>query len=261
MGRALRRAAGAVVVCSLLVAAVGYYRYSPEITLTAGEGAADSAEPAPGGSSAAATTPTPSPSVTPTIAAPGPDPTPATGGRPASVRLLVTVEKGGVFAVTETVRLSAPVTRLDLAPPDVSLAGGVLRSAQAVVTDLDLLADGRPVRLPSPGVRRPTTVSLRTAADRFELRYRLHQTIRRSTGSPTPGRAIGAVAPVVVGVADEVPVAVAFRSAAVLNVLCPCLPPAQRTCFAGRRPAVWVGTDLARKDALVVVQLDLRKAR
>lgn len=257
MGRGLRRAAGAVVVCSLLVAAAGYYSYSPEFALTAGRGAAVSAEPAPEASTTPTATLSPSPTVTPTTA----DPTPATGGRPASIRLVVTVEKGGVFEVTETVRLSAPVTRLDLAPPDVSLAGGALRTARAVVTDVDLRADGRLVRLPGRSVRRPTTVPLRTATDRFELRYRLHQTTRRNKNSPTPGRALGAVAPVVVGVPAEVPVAVAFRSPAVLNVICPCLPPAQQTCFAGRRPTVRVGPDLARKDALVVVQLDLRKVR
>jgi hypothetical protein len=252
MGRALRRAAGAIVVCSLLVAAAAYYRYSPELALTAGGGAADSAEPAPDEPSTSAATPT----VTPTVAAPEPP----TSGRPARIRLIVRVEKRGVFEVTETVRLSAPVTRLDLAPPDVRLAGGTLRTARAVVTDVDLRAGGRPVRLPDRTVRGPRTVRLKAATDRFELRYRLNQTIRRNTMSPTPGRAIGAVAPVVVGVPDEVPVAVAFRSAAVLNVICPCLPAAEQTCFAGHRPAVRVGTDLARKDALVVVQLDLRKA-
>lgn len=256
MGRALRRAAGAVVVCSLLVAAAAYYRYSPEFALTAGQGVADSAEPAPEESTTPTTAPSPSPTAAPTTAASDADPTPTTG-----IRLVVRVEKRGVFQVTETVRLSAPVTRLDLAPPDVRPAGGTLSTARAVVTDLEVRADDRSVRLPGRSVRRPTSVRLKLATDRFELRYRLHHTIRRNKKSPTAGRALGAVAPVVVGVPDGLPVAVAFRSAAVLNLSCPRLPPAQQTCFAGHRPAVRVGTELARKDALVVVQLNLRKAR
>ena len=251
MGRALRRVAGTIVVCSLLVAAAGYYRYSPEFALVAGEVVAESAEPA----SENPVAPSPGPTVTPTPGAPEADPT------PARIRLMVGVERRGVFEVTETVRLSASVTRLDLAPPDVRLAGGTLGTAAAFVTDVALRADGRPVAVPSRTVRRPMTVRLRSATDRFELRYRLHQTIRPNKMSPTPGRAIGAVAPVVVGVPDDVPVAVAFRSAAVLNVSCPGLPPAQQTCFAGRRPAPRVASDLPRRDALVVVQLNLRKAR
>lgn len=258
MGRALRRAAGAVVVVSLLVAAAGYYRYFPEFALTAGHGSADSAEPAQH-SVSPAVTPLPSPSAAPTTTAPKPEATPSTDGRPAAIRLVVRVDGRGVFEVTETVRLPAPVTRLHLAPPDVRLAGGSLSSARPVVTDVDLRAGGRRVRLPGRSVRRPTTVRLRSATDQVTLRYRLHQTIRRNKMS-TPGRAIGAVAPVLVGVPDEVPVAVAFRSAAVLNLTCPCLTPAQQTCFAGHRPTPRVGIDLARKDALVVVQLDLRKA-
>lgn len=251
MGRALRRVAGAIIVCSLVVAAAVYYRYSPGLTLTAGRVAAESAEPAAEDS----VSPSPSPTVTPTPGAPDPNP------GPARIRLTVRVERRAVFEVTETVSLSGPVSRLELAPPDVRLAGGTLSTARAFVTDVTLRADGRPVAVPGRSVRRPTTVRLKSAADRFELRYRLHQTIRRNKMSPTPGRAIGAVAPLLVGVPDEAPVAVAFRSAAVLNLTCPALPPAERTCFAGRRPNPRVGADLARREAVVVVQLNLRKAR
>lgn len=259
MGPALRRSAGAVVVCSLLAAAAGYYRYSPEFALTAGQGAADSAEPAPGGSVTSPVTPSPSPTVSPTNAAPEPGPT--TAAPPAAIRLEVGVEGRGVFEVTETVRLSAPVDRLHLAPPDVRLAGGTLGAVRALVSDVDLRADGHVVRVPGRSVREPMTVRLTSATDRFELHYRLRRTIHRNPSSPVPGRALGAIAPVVVGVPDDVPVSVSFRSAAVLNLSCPCLPPAEQTCFAGRRPNPRVRTDLARKDALVVVQLDLTKAR
>jgi hypothetical protein len=256
MGRALRRAAGVIVVFSLLVAAAAYYLYSPELALTAGRVVSDSAEPAPNGSTLPTATPPPSPTVAPTTAER--DPTPPIGGRSD---LVVRVERRGVFAVTETVRLSAPVTQLDLAPPDLRLADGGLDTARAVVTDVDLSANDRTVRLVRRSVRQPTTVALERPADRFELRYRLHGTIRRAKQSQVPGRALGAVAPVVVGLPGDLPVSVAFRGSAVLNVTCPGLPAAHRTCFAGRRPAaVRVGPELPRQDALVMVQLDLLEA-
>ena len=270
MGRAVRRACGALLVCGLLATALAFYTYAPYLNLTVPAGAVTPAAPAAG------TTPTAtraepehsptaraggSPTLTtaPTAEAPNDDRPPDLDGGEPGIRLVATVLAGGVFDVTETVRLPAPVTRLSLVPLDLRPAGGSLRSAHASVTDLVVDADDRSVRLPRRNVHRATTVVVGRATDRFEVRYRLHGTVRVSRPSRA-GRALGAVGPLVSGVGDDLPVAMSFPGEAVSNLRCASLPVDQEACFAGRRPNVRVNRNLRHRDALVLVQLDLQRA-
>jgi len=263
MGRVLRRALGGLVVSGLLVTALAFYVYSPYLSLTSTQdGPATSAESGlstlPGKTTAVSTSsPTPIPSPTaPAREAGSPS---SAGGRQPGLRLVATVLAGGVFEVTETVRLPAPVSTLTLAPPDLRAAGGDLRSAHPMATDVVVRVDDQSVPLPRGTVQRATTIAFHRPTDRFEIRYRLHGSVRVNRPS-TAGRAVGAVAPLASRLPGDLPVAVAFRGEAVRNVSCVGLPLDQRTCFAGRRPNVRVDQNLPYRAALVLVQLDLQAA-
>lgn len=252
------------MACSLLVTALAFYVYSPYLSLTAARGrTATSSESAPSAwPSHSTVVPTPLLAPEPSHSAPT-----AKAGRPPGgvgqqpgVRLVATVLPGGVFEVIETVRLTAPVATLILAPPDLRAAGRALRSAQPVATDVVVqLATQSPVRPPGRTVRVPTTLAFGRPTDVFEIRYRLHGSVRVNRPS-TAGRALGAVAPLASRLPGDLPVAVAVRGEAVRNLSCVGLPPDRRTCFAGRRPNVRVNQYLPLHAALVLVQLDLRAA-
>ena len=250
-------------MAGLLVTALAFYIYSPYLTLTAATGGTPaSAGPATRVSAPAATgsaIPSSTPPPSATALAPDPDLPPGPGGQQPGIKLVATVLRGGVFEVTETVRLAAPVSRLTLAPPDLRAAGRGLRSAHPVATDLVVRAGDRSVRLPSRTVQHPTTVTLRRPTDRFEVRYRLHGTVRLNQPS-SAGRALGAVGPLVSGLPPALPVAAFFEGEAVKNLRCAGLPVDQEACFAGHRPHVRVNQDLPYAAALVLVQLDLTRA-
>lgn len=250
-------------MCGLLAAALAFHTYAPYLNLTV---PATTAAPEPETSPMASRAePKPRPTVgppgspTPSAEAPDDGLPPDPGGRDPGIRVVATVFAGGFFEVTETVRLPAPVTYLSLVPPDLRLAGASLRSARAVVTDLALHAGGQSVRLPARTLRRATTVVVGRATDRFEVRYRLLDTVRVSRPSRA-GRALGAVGPLVSGVRDDLPVAMSFPGEAVRNLRCVSLPVDQEACFAGRRPHVRVNQNLRHREALVLVQLDLQRA-
>ena len=160
----LRRVVGVICTLTLLSLAIGYYQYGPGL-------AAALSDPKPKPpvaateSTAAAPTPT-NPSSSPTSAAATPrppSPTPSTTrttpakppkGMPAGpgttepgILLVAAPDADGRFAITELVRLAAPVTVLQLRPLNVRAAGPGLRAARPIATDIELTADGRPVKL------------------------------------------------------------------------------------------------------------------
>jgi hypothetical protein len=257
MGLVLRRALGGLLICGLLVSALAYFTYSPYLMMTVRTGPPTTAEtvssPTPRAEGAPTPTPTPGPKVSDADQLPGP------GGREAGIRLVASVGPNQVFDVTETVRLPAPVTSLSLAPPDLRAVGGDLRSAHPYAIDVVIRVNDRTVRVSGNKVRRATTVTLRRATDRFEVKYRLRDAVRVSRPS-WAGRAIGAVGPLVSQVPDDLPVAVFVPGKAVSNVNCVRLPADQQTCFGGERPNIQVNQNLAYRDALVQVQLDLQLA-
>jgi hypothetical protein len=260
LGHVLRRALGALLVAGLLVTALAFYIYSPYLTLTAATGGtAASAGPATS-VSPPAESPSPVASSTraPSPTAPAPESHPS--GHQTGIRLVATVRKGEVFDVTETVRLPAPVTELTLTPPDLRSAGRDLRAARPMVTGLAVRAGDHSVPLPRRTMQSATTVTLRQPADRFVVRYRLHGTIHLNKPS-SAGRALGAVGPLVSGLPPELPVAASFPGAAVRNLRCAGLPVADQACIAAGRPPARVNQDLPLHAALVLVQLDLTRAR
>lgn len=259
MGRVARRVIGGLLFAALLVASAGFYAYSPFLIETLGRGPATSAEPGVRSSPTIAPTPTPTATETPsgpTVASsPDPDRPPGPGGTEPGIRLQATF-RSGTFEVVETVRLPAAATSLSLAPPDLGPAGSNLRTARAVATDLVVRVQERSVRLRSRTIERPTVISLATATDTIELRYRLRGVVRLSRPSRS-GRALGAVGPLT-SLPAQRPVAVSFRAEAIRNLRCPSLPIDEQSCVAGKRPRLRVNQNLERQYALVLVQLDLQ---
>jgi hypothetical protein len=249
-------------VSALLVAALAFYTYSPYLSLTAGPGgltpsAAPPTGPAPGPSPASAT-PSPTSSASSTAGSADSNLPPGPGGQEPGVRLVATVRPGRVFEVIETVRLAAPVTRVTLTPPDLSEASSRLRSTHPVATAVVIRADDQPaVRPPRSRVGRATTIELGYPTDRFEIRYRLHGSIRFNEPS-SAGRALGAVAPLTRRLPPDAPVAVAVHGTAVQNLGCVALPPDQQACIDGEPPTARVNQNLPYRAAVVQVQLDLK---
>ena len=267
MGSGVRRAIGGLVTLALLVAAVGFYLASPRLAVTSGQPPGSSAAPAPSQTSTSATAgPTATPAPSDAATTPPPDSArdrklpPGPGGRDPGIRLTATPTSQGPFEVVETLRLAEPVMALTLAPPDLTPAGPSLPGAHPVVEDLKVTADGRATQLPTRTIGRSIELNLAKPADLFELHYRLRGVTVLNTPS-SAGRALGGLGPLVTGVPDELPVAVTVRGPSVLNLSCPRLPMADQSCAAGARPRLRVDRDLARQDALVLVQFNISTTR
>ena len=260
IGRVLRRALGALLVACLVVTAVAFYVYSPYLNLTAApsgpRGSARPSEPTPPETPAASPGPSSTRAPSPTTQTAEGDLPPGPGGQQPGVRLVATLRATGVFEVTETVRLVAPVRSLTLAPPDLRAASRDLRSAHPKATELVVRADGKPVKLSRRTVQRSTVIALLRATDRFEIRYQLHGSYRVSEPS-SAGRAVGAVAPLIRKQPGNLPVAVTVRGEAVRNLGCVGLPVDEQACIAGEPPNARVKHNLPLRAALVQVQMDL----
>ena len=250
-------------MAALLLTAVAFYTYSPYLSVTAApRGLATSAAP-PSNASPGPSTASPAPPSTsrPTADSGDRNLPPGPGGQDPGIRLVATVLPGGVFEVTETVRLAAPVSRITLAPPDLSAASRDLRSAHPVATDVVIRADEQSaVRPPRSRVQRATTVALSQPTDRFEIHYVLRGNVRHNKPS-SAGRALGAVSPLTSRMPGDTPVAITVLGYAVRNLGCVRLPVDQQACIAGERPKARVNRNLPFRAALVQVQLDLKAAR
>jgi hypothetical protein len=267
MSGAFRRAIGTVVTLALVGAAIGFYALSPNLTLTSGPGPVTTAEPAPTRTTIESASPTPTPSPAPTRtptrtpeSTPDPNLPPGPGGRTPGIRLTVTPTAHGAFDVIEAVRMAEPVTQLSLALPDVASAGRILRGKRAVAGSLQIRAAGRRIKVPTTTLHRATVISVGRPGEVFELRYRLRGVTVINKPS-SEGRAFGAVGPLVTNMPQDLPVAITVRGHSVRNLTCPCLPMQEWACAAGPRPNVRVNRNLARRDALVAVQLDLTAIR
>jgi hypothetical protein len=264
MGRVVRRAFGGLLGAALLVTALAFYTYSPYLSLAAApDGPATSITPsssAPPESSSGSSAPSPTRSPSPSAGLPDPNLPPSPGGQQPGIRLVATVLPSGRFEVTETVRLTAPVSHLTHAPPGLRADGRVLRSTRPYATDVLVRAGEQRAEPPRATVPSATTVPPGRPTDRFQVRYLLHDSVRHNQPS-SAGRALGAVAPLISRLPGDLPVAVVIRGEAVRNLGCVDLPADQWVCFAGERPNVRVNRNLPLRAALVQVQLDLEAGR
>jgi hypothetical protein len=259
MGGGVRRAIGSLVTVALLAAALGFYVASPRHAVTSGPPPVNQAEPVPARTATQVVSPAPTPTET-TAQARGSSPDrnlpPGPGGREPGIRVTATPTSHGNFEIVETVRLAAPVTQLALSVPDLTPAGPILAATHPVAETLKVTADNHSIKLSTRTVRRSIRVALPRPADLFELSYRLSGVTVMNTPS-SAGRALGGLGPMATDVPDELPVAITVRGHSVRNLSCPRLPIDGQACAAGRSPKLRVEPNLARRDALVLVQFDI----
>jgi hypothetical protein len=219
----------------------------------------------------AQTTGAPAPSTTTSASAPSPAPTSGPSQVPRSSTadagipdsgpgidepglLLVAVpDATGSFEVTERLRLAQPTATLALAPPDISRAGSIFRSADVTATDVQISAGDQPVVVPATVVQ---AVTVAAAGNRFTLRYRLDGVTVRSRPS-TAARAIAAIGPMSSQLPPDLPVVVIVSGPTVLAIDCPLQPLAEQSCGVGGAPRWTVAAPLRARAALTTVQFDL----
>ncbi len=265
----LRRALGVICTLTLLSLAIGYYQYGPGLaaalsdpepkaTVAATESTAPAPTPtAPSSASASPRSPSPTPSASRTTPVKPPKGMPAgPGTTEPGILLMATPDADGRFAITELVRLAAPVTVLQLRPLNVRAAGPGLRGAKPIATGIELTAAVRPVKLSQDRGSRPRVVTFDTPTSVFEVHYLLRRVTVRTPNS-SPGRALGAVGPLVAGVPGDLPVDIVVMGRSVRNLGCPSSEMVRRPCAAGRLPRLRVNRSLPHRSALVIVQLDL----
>ena len=125
---------------------------------------------------------------------------------------------------------------LQLRPLNVRAAGPGLRGAKPIATDIELTADEQPVKLSRDRVSRPQAVTFDAPTAVFELHYLLRRVTVRTPNS-SPGRALGAVGPLVAGVPGDLPVDVVVMGRSVRNLGCPSSEMVRRPCAAGQTAA------------------------
>lgn len=182
--------------------------------------------------------------------------TPAAEAAEPGITLVATPTDGGDLLVRETVVLADPTAALELGPVDVAGLGDVFASSVVSAEDVSLTAGDVRVEVPGQVVTQPTRITLETAGQRFELRYRLVGSTVRTEPS-TAGRALAAVGPLSTGVPGDLPVLVTVAGDRVRNLICPTRPPARQTCASDDPARLSAQPPLPHRDALVVVQLDL----
>jgi hypothetical protein len=170
---------------------------------------------------------------------------------------MATPDARGRFDIAELVRLEQPVTLLQLRPIDVRAAGVGLDRARPVATQIQVTADEQALAVPRDRVSRATVLTLDAPTEVFQLRYVLRGVTERTPNS-SPGRALGAVGPLVAGVPGDLPVAVVVIGRSVRNLGCPSSEMVRRPCATGQPPRLRVNRNLPHRAALVTVQLDLR---
>jgi hypothetical protein len=163
-------------------------------------------------------------------------------------------EKDGTFEVTEVVRLDDPISSLTLRPPDLRELPGDLGRAKPVARDLQVTAGGRTVKVAKDEVRALTSLALPEPVRRIELRYRLTGVSHRSEPS-TAGRALAAIGPLIAGVPDDLPVAMAVPGPTVRNLQCPAAE--EQSCAVGPPGHMRIAHPLPWNASIVVVQLDM----
>lgn len=206
----------------------------------------------------------------PTAPSPGiqivdPAPTPpqppirqGTGLSAPGIRFSAVPKSDGSFDITEQVLLRTATKTIPLGLPisGERLQGLMARTAPQV-SNLKVIADGTPVRLDQTSLNKARDLTLKTAATRLILTYRLTGSTARKTPSPTK-RAASAVMPLTAGTDGTLPTDLHI-SGTLRNAVCPLLT--ETRCAVGNPPRLGVQQGIPAERALVVLQLDLPPAQ
>jgi hypothetical protein len=172
------------------------------------------------------------------------------------IRITATPTQSGTLEVAERVLVRTPIGRLELAPPDLTGAGGDFAAAFPRVSQLRVTVGGLPMTLPSRVLTASRSIVVGLPIHTYELRYVLQGAFVRSSPS-TAGRGLAALAPLSRSLPPPSPVVIVTRGATVRNLSCPLLTGNALTCSDGVRGAMSVREPLPLQDALVILQLDL----
>jgi len=171
--------------------------------------------------------------------------------------MVISPSLSGDLQVTETVRLADPTDTLVVGPPKVSRAGSQFDDVMATASAVRLRSPNQVLSFPQGPVDGRTRVPVPSTAT-AEISYRLTGATVRSAPS-RPGRASGVISPLLRGLDDDLPVHVVVTGPTVLNLACPLLPAAEQACRDGSALAAQTDSPLPFSDAVVTVQLDLRR--
>lgn len=258
----LRRLAGVLGPLLLVVAALWVYAVLPSASVLHSRATARAPTVTVAGLKA------PTPSATPhqpAVRTPTSSPTtPGTTGRRVTgpgvtepgIRISTTIAADGTLQVSERVRVAAEIGRLELAPPDLTLAGDEFSGAYPSATQLRLAVGGQPMALTFSALTAPRAIVLGLPVHTYELRYVLVGASVRSVPSKA-GRALAALGPVSQSLPPPSPVVLVTRGKAVRNLSCPLLSGNEVACSDGVRGAMSVREPLSLRSALVILQLDL----
>jgi len=183
---------------------------------------------------------------------------PGPGLTEPGILMEVSPRADGGFDVTEHVVLQTRVSRVVFTPPSRGAAGATFDKTHAEIKDLRVQGDdGQPLgRVPSAALTRATSVPLGGTTSTLVLHYQLSGTSVRSFPSKV-GRALAYVRPITSDFDTTLPVRIVSAGTGTLNLTCPGLPVAKRTCVAGTPPHLRVRSALPGSESTVVVQLDI----
>ncbi len=251
---AVRRALGAAVVLFILGIAGVFYRVAPSLPTDAGPTSGSSAAGrATGGESSRVSTPTPGPkqSTTTKVSSKG-----QPGVTSVGIFLSAAPAADGSFEITESVILAAPTTTLQLRVPPINEGGPRFDSLHPRATTVQISAAGQPVVVPGGQVSGNLSLPLAVPTTKLALRYRLIGAAARTPGS-IPGRALGALGPIVAGVPPELPVAITVRGQTVQNLQCPHLQISDQACSTRIQGGLRVKYLLPWQQSVIVVQYNM----
>lgn len=172
------------------------------------------------------------------------------------VDLQVSVTPDGAFDVHETVRLARPTDVIRLATPALGAASEALRGVDPRATTVQMSADGDLVTLDPDTVADMRAVSLEQPVETFTLHYLLEDAAVYTANS-TPGRALGAVAPLSRGLSPTLPVRMTFTDPDILNVTCPMLRGARQLCSRAAPDGGFLVSGLKVERAVALLQIEM----
>ncbi len=278
-GALARRIIGPVVLVAMLVTAVAVggpgagADATPPVTAPPSlpSGSSTSSRPSTtGGPTTEPATTEPDPTGTSSTASPTVSPTDGTSGRPVSgvlpgvdlpgVSMSVSPRQSGDLDVQQTVWLNAPITEVQVAPPDLSSAGASFATQTPSIVGLTLSAEGRPIPLQSTEVTEARSIPLAAPASTFVVSYTLKRSVVRSRPS-VAGRALGAIRPLQLTADPQLNVMVDIPGRSVLSVVCPELGTAGVANCAGPTDSGYrLSNPIPLSTSLLLVQLDLDRA-
>lgn len=255
----VRRTVGAVVVTTLLVAAVavGTGLAGPGVAAPSAARTPEVVEPT------APATPTPTISTRTITPAPPPSPTPSPTPTPSESTpvdkpgIVITARPvaDGSFLIEEAITLPTAMTEIALRPPTLADMGAGFERLRPAATDIEINAAGRSLAVPDGPVHDAVTLTAEEPTASLQLRYRLTH-VSVVSAPAKAGRSLAVLGSLLDRMPADLPVQVVVRGKGVLSITCPQLSLAQMACGAGAAPKLRTRHPIPYGQSRVLVQYD-----